>query len=124
MVDRGWPHQVALPASASLNGGYQAIHEFCKTLSLCPRGHAVFHEGEWLNVYCFAVAADAKTKVPLHVHKGDAVCRYILDGSFTLNGTKYEAGEWVIVPKDKPYEIATEEGYHAVVAYCGSQACQ
>jgi hypothetical protein len=70
------------------------------------------------------VNVDPKTKVPLHVHKGDAVCRYILDGSFTLNGTRYETGEWVIVPKDKPYEIETEEGYQAVVTYCNSQACQ
>jgi hypothetical protein len=23
-IDRGWPHQVALPAAASLNGGYKA----------------------------------------------------------------------------------------------------
>jgi hypothetical protein len=52
-VDRGWPYQVALPASVSLNGGYKIIHEFCKDLSLCPRGHSVFRE-EWFNVYCFA----------------------------------------------------------------------
>lgn len=58
-IDRGWPHQVALPASVSLNGGYKVIHEFCKDLSLCSRGHAVFHKGHWFNVYCFAEPADA-----------------------------------------------------------------
>lgn len=33
--------------------------EFCKDLSLCPRGHAVFPEDEWWNVYCFAEAQHA-----------------------------------------------------------------
>jgi hypothetical protein len=61
MIDRGWPHQVALPASASLNGGYKNIHEFCKDLSLCPRGHSVFHDGQWFNVYCFSHQTDAET---------------------------------------------------------------
>ena len=60
MIDRDWPHQVALPASTSRDGGYKVIQEFCKELSLCPRGHAVFHEGEWFNVYCFAEPAHAE----------------------------------------------------------------
>ena len=59
-IDRDWPHQVALPASASLNGGYKAIHDFCKNLSLCSRGHAVIHNDEWFNVYCFSDSADAE----------------------------------------------------------------
>jgi hypothetical protein len=59
-IDRGWPYQVALPANSSLNGGYNLIHEFCKSLSLCSRGHAVVHDGEWFNVYCFADSADAE----------------------------------------------------------------
>jgi hypothetical protein len=46
-VDRGWPHQ-------ALNSGYKAIQEFCVGLSLCNRGHSVFHENQWWNVYCFA----------------------------------------------------------------------
>jgi hypothetical protein len=58
-IDRGWPHQVALPASASQNGGYKVIHEFCKSLSLCPRGHSVFRL-KWFNIYCFADRADAE----------------------------------------------------------------
>jgi hypothetical protein len=59
-VDRGWPHQVALPASASENGGYKTIHDFCMDLSLCPRGHCVRHDEQWFNVYCFVAAADAE----------------------------------------------------------------
>lgn len=59
-IDRGWPHQVALPARFCERGGYEEIHEFCKDLSLCSRGHAVFHDGQWFNVYCFAEAAHAE----------------------------------------------------------------
>jgi hypothetical protein len=60
MIDVGWPHQVALPASVSLNNGYIVVHEFCKGLSLCSRGHAVFHEGQWFNVHCFSERTDAE----------------------------------------------------------------
>jgi hypothetical protein len=59
-IDRGWPHQVALPARACEGGGYMTIHEFCADLSLCPRGHAVVHDGQWFNVYCFAKPEDAE----------------------------------------------------------------
>jgi hypothetical protein len=34
MIDRGWPHQVVLPASACKDGGYNVIHEFCRDLSI------------------------------------------------------------------------------------------
>jgi hypothetical protein len=59
-IDRGWPHQVALPATVSQGDGWQAIDAFCRDLSRCPRGHSVFHENQWWNVYCFAEAADAE----------------------------------------------------------------
>jgi hypothetical protein len=59
-IDRGWPHQVALPASASFGGGYKAIRASCADLTLCPRGHSVAHDGQWYNVYCFVEAADAE----------------------------------------------------------------
>src|SRR5271154_2947835 len=46
-IDRGWPHQIVLPARRCEGGGYEEIHEFCKNLTLCSRGHAVFHDREW-----------------------------------------------------------------------------
>lgn len=58
-IDSGWPHQVALPASACEGGGYKVIHEFCSNLSFCPRGHHVFHGTEWFHIYCFARPEDA-----------------------------------------------------------------
>jgi hypothetical protein len=58
-IDRGWPHQVALPARFCERGGYDEIHEFCKDLSLCNRGHSVFDKG-WFHVYCFAECEHAQ----------------------------------------------------------------
>jgi len=45
-IDRKWPHQVVLPARACEGGGYNKIHEFCKDLTLCSRGHALCHNNE------------------------------------------------------------------------------
>jgi hypothetical protein len=59
-VDSGWPYQIVLPARLCGNGGYKEIHDFSKHLSLCSRGHAVFHDGQWLHVYCFKEPADAE----------------------------------------------------------------
>ena len=59
-VDRGWPHQVALPAAVSFNGGYNVIQAFCEDFSICKRGHSVFHDDQWWNVYCFADAEHAE----------------------------------------------------------------
>ena len=52
-IDRGWPHQVVLPARLCERGGYNDIHEFCRDLTLCSRGHALYHDGQWFHVYCF-----------------------------------------------------------------------
>jgi len=43
-IDRGWPDQVALPASAYTDANYDVHREFCRDLSLCRRGHSVFHD--------------------------------------------------------------------------------
>src|SRR5271169_6891723 len=56
-VDRGWPHQIALPGRFCEGGGYNEIHDFCKDLTLCTRGHAVY-DREWFHVYCFSKPED------------------------------------------------------------------
>ena len=66
-IDRGWPHQVVLPARLCEGGGYQEIYEFCKDLTLCTRGHAVFYDREWFHVYCFP-----KRRTPINSCKGSA----------------------------------------------------
>jgi hypothetical protein len=59
-IDQGWPHQVVLPAPLCERHGYNEIHEFCRDLTLCSRGHALFHDGQWIHVYCFKEAVDAQ----------------------------------------------------------------
>jgi hypothetical protein len=58
-LDRDWPHQVALRESLATGKNHKLVEEFCKDLSICSRGHAVFHESEFWQVFCFAEAADA-----------------------------------------------------------------
>jgi hypothetical protein len=59
-IDRGWPYQVVLPARFCEHGGYNEIHEFCRDLTLCSRGHALFRDGLCFHVYCFSEPADAE----------------------------------------------------------------
>ena len=59
-IDRGWPHQVALREAACMGANHRIHLDFCKDLSLCARGHRVYHDDKWFDVYCFAVAADAE----------------------------------------------------------------
>jgi hypothetical protein len=51
-IDHGWPHQVVLPARLCEGNGYNEIHEFCRDLTLCSRGHALYHDGQWFHVDC------------------------------------------------------------------------
>jgi hypothetical protein len=43
-IDHRWPHQIVLPARLCERDGYNAIHEFCRDLTLCSRGHALYHD--------------------------------------------------------------------------------
>jgi hypothetical protein len=54
MVDRDWPHQVALPAERMMGDGHKVIREFCRELSLCQRGHTVQRDDRTYRVFCFA----------------------------------------------------------------------
>jgi hypothetical protein len=54
LIDRGWPHQVALPEEACAGANYKIHADFCRDLSLCPRGKAVFHGDQWWRVFCFS----------------------------------------------------------------------
>jgi hypothetical protein len=57
-VDRGWPHQVALPSSQMV-AEFNTIMALCEGLSLCPRGHWFRRDGRDYVVKCFAVREDA-----------------------------------------------------------------
>src|SRR4051812_22849468 len=53
-MDRGWPHQVILPADACTGQNSKIIDEFCADLSLCSRNHSVVKNDEWHLIFCFA----------------------------------------------------------------------
>jgi hypothetical protein len=59
IIDRDWPHQVALPAARSTGHNDLTIRLFCADLTLCPRGHAFRGNGVDMNVFCFAERAHA-----------------------------------------------------------------
>jgi hypothetical protein len=45
-IDREWPHQVALRADFVAGRNFPIIHEFCRPLSLCPRGHFFYRPAD------------------------------------------------------------------------------
>jgi hypothetical protein len=57
-VDRGWPHQVALPSSQVV-ADFKTIMAFAAQLSICPRGHWFRRDGRDYVVKCFATREDA-----------------------------------------------------------------
>jgi hypothetical protein len=58
-IDRDWPHQVALPADQVMGNNFDIIREFCRALSLCPRGHTVQRDNVAYSVFCFGDPAHA-----------------------------------------------------------------
>jgi hypothetical protein len=62
IIDRDWPHQVALPAHRCAGGSYVTIRLFCKGehLSPCDRGHSFYRDGTDFNVFCFAEGEHAE----------------------------------------------------------------
>jgi hypothetical protein len=59
-IDHGWPHQVALPADQVTGANYKTVHDFCRDLSLCSRGHSVRGGSIEYVVFCFADLAHAE----------------------------------------------------------------
>lgn len=59
-IDRAWPHQVALPATAVHGANYSVVHGFCKDLSLCRRGHSFRRDDVDYIVFCFAEHSHAQ----------------------------------------------------------------
>ena len=59
MIDRDWPHQVALPAHVVV-ARFKEIQEAAGRLSACTRTHAFRRDDVDHVVYCFAMVDDAK----------------------------------------------------------------
>jgi hypothetical protein len=58
-IDREWPYQVAPPADHVLGPNYCVTHDFCRGLSLCPRGRTVLRGSVNYTIFCFADPAHA-----------------------------------------------------------------
>jgi hypothetical protein len=57
--EREWPHQVAIRGERLLGDQYHVVHEFCRGLSVAPRGHS-FRRGDVdYVVFCFGELAHA-----------------------------------------------------------------
>jgi hypothetical protein len=54
MIDRGWPHQVALRADYCAGANYVTLRLYYEGLSLCPRGHTFRRDDIDMTVFCFA----------------------------------------------------------------------
>ena len=59
-IDRGWPHQVALP-SPQVVRQFSEIMTCCRSLSACVRGHWFRRDDVDFVVKCFAEEAQAAT---------------------------------------------------------------
>jgi hypothetical protein len=53
-IDRGWPHQIALPSARCSGANYVTMRLFCEGLSLCDCGHSYYRDGTDMTVFCFA----------------------------------------------------------------------
>jgi len=62
-VDRDWPHQIVLKANDCTGQQYNAMHDFCADLSLCPLGHSFVQDDAWMRVFCFAERERARGEV-------------------------------------------------------------
>jgi hypothetical protein len=89
VIDRGWPHQVAVPATECRGSHGRFVEAFCLDLSVCERHHSVFHEDKWWIVHCFADAERAeKFRMrfggerfnPKHRGRGSNWARWYKDG--------------------------------------------
>jgi quercetin dioxygenase-like cupin family protein len=63
---------------------------------------------------------EPNTQVASHSHD-EAILRYIVQGSLTINGTTYREGEWVLVPAGLNYTVESDEGYFTIAGY--GEAC-
>ena len=61
MIDRDWPHQVALPADFITGPKHQFIEHAKSALGGCSRGHSVRHNDVGYVVFCFSTPESATT---------------------------------------------------------------
>ena len=68
--------------------------------------------------FCMLVVTEVAPNTAVKKHSHDeGIVRYVIKGSFLLNGTRYKKGDWVLVPEGVPYEITTKSGYVVIAGY-------
>lgn len=60
VIDRRWPHQVAIRQESITSALFNDIKAFCQAHDAAPRGHSVVRDDQWWNVHCFASEAHAR----------------------------------------------------------------
>lgn len=70
----------------------------------------------------YVTVANPNATVPTHSHdEGDGL-RWIISGSIIYEGKELTAGDWMFVPRGKPYSfLVGDKG--AVMAYCYQCCC-
>jgi len=68
--------------------------------------------------FCMLVVTEVAPHSSVNKHShAEGIVRYVIKGSFILNGVEYREGDWVLVPEGVPYSITTESGYIVIAGY-------
>jgi|SRR6185369_3005684 hypothetical protein len=70
----------------------------------------------------FLTSAPPNVKVPKHSHNDGAGVRFIVAGSITFNGQELSAGDWMFIPKGRPYQFEVGP-LGATMFYCYECCC-
>lgn len=62
------------------------------------------------------VSVAAETQALKHTHD-EPTFRLLIDGKATFNGVEYQAGDWLLVPRNYPYDMVTHVGFKALVEF-------
>jgi uncharacterized protein YegJ (DUF2314 family) len=101
------------------------VDELCRTLKVdnVPSGFNKWQLPIILDrSQLYISVAQPNATVPLHSHdEGDGV-RLMLSGSIIYEGKELSAGDWMFIPKGKPYAF-TVGRFGAVMGYCYQCCC-
>lgn len=64
----------------------------------------------------YVISIGPNISVPRHAHDAP-IFKYVIQGRFTLNGTRFGAGDWVFIRAGAEYEIVTDKGYTILSPY-------
>ncbi|WP_394183122.1 hypothetical protein [Marinomonas posidonica] len=62
------------------------------------------------------VSVAAETQALKHTHD-EPTFRLLIDGKATFNGVEYQAGDWLLVPRNYSYNMVTHVGFKALVEF-------